>query len=289
MDGSIYRSYDQETLNKLYDNRNRFPDTDERKAAQSKGSDEAKADYECRLDIRYGDGDADVLDIYLADGNGPHPVHVFFHGGYWKSNTKDDFGFAAKPFVPYGITTVVAEYPLIPSVRMDTLIDRCRASLEWTWRNAERFGGDQNNITISGHSAGGHITAMMMQTDWPSYGEGLPKDLIKGGCSISGVSDLEPVRLSSQNDDMQLGEKEAADFSPLFMDPIHPGPLLAVAGNLEGDEFVRQTSDLAEAWSAKGMNVECWIMEEKHHFTTINQYLDPESELSSAVRGLAGK
>ncbi|MGY9019861.1 MAG: alpha/beta hydrolase [Alphaproteobacteria bacterium] len=289
MDGVIYRDYNQESLDIEYNNRGRFPDTADCKAAQVVGSDEAKAEYECRLDVKFGEGETDLLDIYIAEGDGPRPIHVFFHGGYWKSNTKNDFGFVAKPFVPHGLTTIVVEYPLIPSVRMGTLIDRCCASMEWVWRNADSFGGDKNNITISGHSAGGHITAMMMQTDWPSYGDGLPKDLVKGGCSISGVSDLDPVRLSFQNDELQFSPEEAAEFSTLFMDPKHAGPLLAVAGGIEGPEFIRQTTELADAWSAKGMDVKGWIMEGKHHFTTINQYLDPESELSRAVRGLTGK
>ena len=288
MDNAVFRDYDQKALNYEYDNRGRFPDTADCKAAQVIGSDEAKIEYECRLDVRFGAEETDLLDIYLAKENGLNPIHVFFHGGYWKSNTKNDFGFVAKPFVPYGITTIVVEYPLIPSVRMEKLIDRCRASLDWTWRNAESFGGDRENITISGHSAGGHITAMMMQTDWSNFASDLPENLIKAGCSISGVSDLEPVRLSFQNDELQFDSTEAAEFSTLFMDPKHPGPLLGVAGGIEGPEFVRQTTELMEAWGTKGMDVNCWIMEGKHHFTTINQYLNPESELSRTVRGLIG-
>ena len=284
---AVFQTYDQDTLDKAYDNRGRFPDTADCKNAQSVGSDEAKAAYENKLDVRFGDGEADLLDIYFGEGTGPRPIHVFFHGGYWKSNTKNDFGFVAKPFVPHGVTTVVAEYPLIPSVRMGGLIDRCRAALEWVWRNADSFGGDRDRITISGHSAGGHITAMMLQTDFPSYGDGLPKDLVKAGCSISGVSDLEPVRLSFQNDELQFSAEEAREFSTLFMEPAHSGPFLAVAGGLEGEEFIRQTTALAEAWSAKGMDVECQVMDGKHHFTTINQYLDAESELSRKVRGMA--
>jgi arylformamidase len=284
---AIYRTYDQESLDRAYDNRGRFPDTADCKNAQSAASDVAKATFENKLDIRFGEGAADLLDIYFGEGTGPRPIHVFFHGGYWKSNTKNDFGFVAKPFVPHGVTTVVVEYPLIPTVRMGGLIDRCRASLEWVWHNSENFGGDRDRITISGHSAGGHITAMMMQTDFPSYGDGLPKDLVKAGCSISGVSDLEPVRLSFQNDELQFSADEAREFSTLLMDPAHPGPLLAVCGGLEGEEFIRQTTALAEAWAAKGMEVESWVMEGKHHFTTINQYLDPDSELSRKVRGMA--
>lgn len=285
---TVFRTLDQQALDAAYDNRGRFPDTDDCKKAQSVASDEAKAAYERKLDVRFGDGATDLVDIYFGQGTGARPIHVFFHGGYWKSNTKNDFGFVARPFVPHGVTTVVVEYPLIPSVRMDRLIDRCRASLAWVWRNAESFGGDRNKITISGHSAGGHITQMMLQTDFPSYGEGLPKDLIKAACSISGVSDLEPVRLSLQNKELQLTADEVRDFSTVNMAPKHPGPLLAVVGDMEGDEFIRQTTDLAEAWSEKGMKVEGWVMEGKHHFTTINQYLDPDSRLSRKVREMAG-
>lgn len=285
---TIYRTYDQEALDAAYNNRARFPDTDDCKNAQSVASDEAKAAHENKLDVRFGNGESDLLDIYFGEGTGPRPIHVFFHGGYWKSNTKRDFGFVARPFVPHGITTVVVEYPLIPTVRMDGLIDRCRASIDWVWRNSESFGGNRDNITVSGHSAGGHITQMMMQTDWPSHGNGLPDDLIKAGCSISGVSDLEPVRLSLQNAELQFPEDEAREFSTLFMDPIHKGPLLAVCGEMEGEEFCRQTTALAEAWSSKGMDVECWVMDGKHHFTTINEYLDPNSNLSRKVREMAG-
>ena len=287
MDGLIFRDYDQITLDKEYDNRGRFPDTEDCKNAQAAGSDEAKAQYRHRLDVPFGNGKTDLLDIYSPDKSEDTPIHVFFHGGYWKSNTKDDFGFVAKSFVPYGITTVVVEYPLIPSVRMGTLIERCCASIEWVWNNADKFGGDRNRISISGHSAGGHITAMMMQTDWTSYGTDLPKNLIKGGCSISGVSDLEPVRLSFQNHELQFSVEEANEFSTIFMEPVHPGPLMAVVGGIEGDEFIRQTIDLAEKWSAKGMKVNPWVMEGKHHFTTINQYLDAESKLAQSVRSLS--
>ena len=248
---AVFRTYDKEALDWEYNNRGKVPDTEACKAAQAAASDEAKAEFECKLDVRFGDGDTDLLDIYFGQGTGARPIHVFFHGGYWKSNRKDDFGFVAKPFVPHGITTVVVEYPLIPSVRMATLIDRCRASLEWVWRNAESFGGDRDRIGISGHSAGGHITSMMMQTDWQSYGEGLPKDLIKAGCGISGVNDLEPVQLSFQNDELQLTDEEVADFSAVTMDPAHPGPLLVVAGEDEGPEFIRQSEDLADtSWDA---------------------------------------
>ena len=94
------------------------------------------------------------------------------------------------------------------------------------------------------------------------------------------------MRLSFQNNDLQFSPEEAAEFSTKFMEPVHPGALMAVVGGMEGEEFIRQTIELAEKWSAKGMKVEPWVMEGKHHFTTINQYLDAESELAQSVRNL---
>ncbi len=284
----VFRSYDQEALDWEYNNRGKVPDTAECKAAQLAGSDEAKAQFNAQLDERFGDGDTDLLDIYHAAGDGPRPVHVFFHGGYWKSNTKNDFGFVAKPFVPHGITTVVVEYPLIPSVRMATLVDRCRAAMQWVWRNAGKLGCNPDNITVSGHSAGGHITAMMASTDWSAYDSALPQNLVKAGCAISGVYDLEPVRLSFQNDDLQFSPEEAAEFSPVLMKPGRVAPLLLPVGGDEGPEFIRQSEDLAAAWSAQGKDISAMVMPGKHHFTTINEFLDPDSTLSNTVRTQIG-
>lgn len=285
---TVFRGYDQKALDWEYNNRGKVPDTEECKAAQIAGSDEAKASFHNLLDHRFGPGDTDFLDIYHGHAVGPRPIHVFFHGGYWKSNTKDDFGFVAKPFVPYGVTTIVVEYPLIPSVRMGTLIERCRAAMSWVWHNAADMEGDPGNITVSGHSAGGHITAMLASTDWPAYEDDLPANLVKAGCAISGVYDLEPVRLSFQNDDLAFTAEEAAEYSPVLMKPGHVAPLILPVGGDEGPEFIRQSEDLAAAWSAQGRDIKAWVLPGKHHFTTINQYLDAESDLSKAVRDQIG-
>lgn len=149
---AVFRDFDQKALDWEYNNRGRVTNTPELKAAQSAGSDQAKAQFNTRLDVPFGPGATELVDIYLPDGDGPHPIHVFFHGGYWKSNTKDDFGFVALPFVPHGAVVVVVEYGLVPVVSMEELIRQCRAALAWTWHNAQDFNGDRDNITISGKS-----------------------------------------------------------------------------------------------------------------------------------------
>jgi arylformamidase len=288
MNDLVYGTYDQERLDAEYNNRAKVANVDDYKAAQVVASDRVRETASARFDLAYGNTADERLDLYMADGAGPHAVHVFFHGGYWKQNHKDEFGFVAQPFVGHGVTVAVVEYSLIPSVRLAELIRQCRASLAWVWRNAASFGGDPNRISISGHSAGGHITAMMMATDWPAFGADLPADLVKAGCGISGVYELEPVRLSFHNAELGFTDDEARAFSPVSLEPKGGGRLLLTVGGDEGPEFIRQSNDLAAAWSAKGVDVRAEVLPGENHFSMMNQYIDPDSTLSRAVRELAG-
>jgi arylformamidase len=284
----VFRNYDQKALDAEYNNRAKVPDVERYKDAQAKGSDEAQRRFECRRDVAFGPGATERLDLYLPNGAGPHPIHVFIHGGYWRSNHKEEFGFTALPFVPHGAIVAVIEYALIPSIDLAELIRQCRAAIAWTWRNASTFGGDPARITVSGHSAGGHLTAMMMATDWPDFAADLPADLVKAGCGISGIYDLEPIRLSFHNEILGFTAETVQRFSPVLLPPKSRGPLLLPVGGLEGYEFVRQSEDLAAIWRGIGIDARAWVMPGHHHFSTINEYLKPESELARAVRAQMG-
>lgn len=285
---AVFRSYDQKSLDAEYNNRAKVPDVEDYKAAQARGADEARRRFDCRLDVPYGPGATERLDLYRPTGTGPYPVHVFIHGGYWRSNHKEESGYTALPFVPYGAIVAVVEYALIPTVDLGELIRQCRAALTYLWRNVGDHGGDPDRITVSGHSAGGHLTAMMMATDWPAFAAGLPADLVKAGCGISGVYDLEPIRLSFHNDILHFTPETVRRFSPVLLPPKCRGPLLLPVGGLEGYEFVRQSEDLAATWRATGIDARAWVMPGHHHFSTVNEYLKPESELSRAVRTQMG-
>ena len=140
------------------------------------------------------------------------------HGGYWRSLDKQHFSFVARGLQPAGVLVAVINYALIPTVDMDELVRQVRASVAWLHRNVAALGGDPDNITVSGHSAGGHLTAMLLSTDWPAFA-GLPADLVKAGCGISGLYDLEPIRLSvpERNPRAHDGDGEAEQPGP-------PGP-----------------------------------------------------------------
>lgn len=288
MDDAVFRDYDQDTLDAEYNNRAKVPDTQDYKDAQERASDAAKAALDCRLDIAYGPSPDELVDLYPATGPEPGPVQVFFHGGYWKQNHKDEFGFVAPPLVAAGAAVVVVEYALVPGVDIDELVRQCRAAMAWVWNEAAGFNGDADRIHVSGHSAGGHLTAMMMATDWPAFRPGLPRDLVKTGCAISGLYDLEPVRLSFQNDELHFTPDQVARNSPMLMEPAGGGTLLLPVGALEGPEFIRQSEELAAIWGATGMDVQARVMDGHHHFSIINEMIDPTSELSAAVRGQMG-
>jgi len=280
----IFRGYDREMLDREYDNRRKVPDFADYFARYASESAATRREFECRLDVPYGPGPGETLDIFPA---GPSaPIQLFIHGGYWRAMDKADFNYVARAFRPAGAAVVVINYALVPAVGMDELVRQCRASVAWVHRHAGSFGGDPERLFISGHSAGGHLVAMLMSTDWRAWG--LPADVIKGGSGISGLYDLEPIRLSYLNRDLGLGPEQARCLSPVHLPPERSGPLLLPVGGLEGPEYHRQTDELARAWWKRGLPCEVMDMPGLNHFSIVAQLGDPASELARAIRRQMG-
>ncbi len=290
-ENDIYQGYDQAGLDAQYNNRARVPEhTDIHDAYQAQG-DAVLADFDARLDISYGPSAEETLDIYLpktgpaggalADGM---PVNVFLHGGYWFSRHKNDFRFLARGMVPSGAALVVVNYALVPSVDLDELVRQCRAAIAWTHQNAAGFGGDPERIFVSGHSAGGQLTAMMMSTVWPAFADHLPANVIKGGCALSGIYDLTPMPLSYMQETLQFTPDQVARNSPITLSPSTKAPLIVGVGGDESEEFLRQSQAFAEQWGTPG-GIECWLMtlDDINHFTILGEFADPKSVLTQAV------
>ena len=208
---------------------------------------------------------------------------VFIHGGYWRSMDKADHNFPALAFVPAGIACVAINYALAPGVDMDEIVRQCRAALAWVYRNAASFGGDPSQIYVSGHSAGGHLTAMMMATDWPAEAEDLPRDLVKGGCPISGLYDLEPIRLTYLNEDVRLDDAQTSRHSPMFLAPMGVRWMIITTGALESSEFHRQQAGLVERWRDRGIAATTVDSPNRHHFNVVSQLAEPASPLFVAL------
>lgn len=281
MGPSVFRGYDRAGLDREYDNRAKVADSTEWLARYARESERARAELRGRLDVPYGGHPGERLDIFPAPGPGPAPVHVFIHGGYWHRLDKADFSFVARALVPAGAATVVINYALIPTVDMDELVRQCRASIAWVWRNAASFNGDPGRIFVSGHSAGGHLVAMLAATDWGAFGA--PADVLKGGCGISGLYDLEPIRLCYLNDVLALTPDAARRHSPVHLGPPRAGAWLLAVGGLEGPEYLRQTEDLAAAWRGRGLACRVAVLPGHHHFSIMGELETAKSELSRAL------
>jgi arylformamidase len=287
MGETIFLGYDREALDREYDNRGKVPGYQEYLERYTRLSAETRETMPARLDLRYGPAPGETLDLFLPAGGGPAPVHVFIHGGYWRALDKADFSFVARGLQPAGVLVAVINYALIPSVDMDELVRQVRASAAWLHRNAAAFGGDPDRITVSGHSAGGHLVAMLMATDWGAFA-GLPQDVVKAGCGISGLYDLEPIRLSYLNDTLGLTVEAARRNSPVHLVPERAGPLLLPVGAREGDEYHRQSETMAAAWRRRGHAAEILDLAGHDHFSIITELEGPGTPLSRAILAQAG-
>jgi arylformamidase len=284
MGETVFFGYDQAALDREYNNSGKVPNAAELIAWYPAESARTRDALPARLDLRYGPKPGETLDIFLPEVDGPWPVHVFVHGGYWRSLDKSDFSFVARGLQPAGILVAVINYALIPAVDMDELVRQVRASVAWLHRNVAALGGDPARITVSGHSAGGHLVAMLMSADWAER-VGLPFDTIKAGCGISGLYDLEPIRLCYLNQTLGLTMEAARRNSPVHLVPRSAGPLLLPLGAKEGDEYHRQTESLAAAWRRRALDVEVMDMDGHDHFSIIMELGDHRTPLSRAIQG----
>lgn len=200
------------------------------------------------IDMPYGDDPGERLDFFPAMQRSS-PLLVFIHGGYWRSLDKSDFAWIAPPFVNHGVSVALLNYGLAPATPMEEIVRQMLRAHAWLYRNGDRLGFDPNRICLVGHSAGAHLTAMMMAAIWPAFGADLPADLVKGGLAISGIYDLEPLRHAPFiRADLGLDAKRARLLSPVHMPPATGRPLYTAVGALESGEFRRQTALIGKAW-----------------------------------------
>ncbi|MEM1271814.1 MAG: alpha/beta hydrolase [Bacteroidota bacterium] len=281
---TIYKSYDQKELDAQYNNRAAVPDFERIVDGWRAMSAASRARLSHVLDLPYWSNARERLDVFPA-GPGA-PVHVFFHGGYWVAMDKTVFHFIADHFVSNGITTVFANYPLAPKAHMDQIVRSCRRALLWVWERIAFYGGDPERIFVSGHSAGGHLTAMLMATGWSALHPAAPQSLVKGGLSLSGLFDLEPIRLSYLNKRIGLDEDTARRNSPIYHLPAGAAPLLLAVGEHESEEYHAQSDALQRAWLPYGLTVERVTTDADDHFSILSRLSDPAGTLFKAYQFL---
>ncbi len=230
--------------------------------------------------LAYGTGERNLLDVFTPQGASPDggwPTLFFIHGGYWQRLWKDDWSVIAKPFVENGFAAVIAGYTLCPQTTIRGIADEIETAVAHVWNHAHDLHIDRERIALAGHSAGGHLTAWCMTTDWTS--RGLPNAPFVSATSISGLFDLEPLVPIYLNDALKLSNAEALAMSPAYRKRRVDCPFTACVGGAELEEFHRQNKLIGTHWN----DVNEWTLADLNHFTIIDQLTRADSELFAHI------
>ncbi|HEX2932116.1 MAG TPA: alpha/beta hydrolase [Candidatus Binatia bacterium] len=280
-----YKGFGQEELEYQYNPRvsvPEFPELAKIRAAQARRVRETAKSW---LNVPYGSSARELLDIYAAEKPGG-PVLVYIHGGYWRSGSKEDNCNFVPTFTKRGATVVLVEYDLCPQVTVSDIARQTRSAIAWVYKNIVRYSGNPAKLFVSGHSAGGHLTAMALAHDWTK--EGLPADLIKGAVATSGVYDLDMVTKISVQEQVCMTPEIAKLNSPFLHRPLVKCPLVVAVGGDEPKGWQQMSQDYFNFCRENGMNVEYLIEPGANHYTMSERLLDDSRPLTKAMIKLMG-
>ncbi len=261
---TLYRGMDRAALDAAYNNAAAVKDSAQIVAGWEARGARLRAAHKDSMDLRYGKDERNRIDYFPARRDGP--VLVFIHGGYWQARAKEVFSFVAEGPLAWGINVALVGYTLAPQKRLDGIVAEISSSLDWLKASVPMLGGHEKQIFVSGWSAGGHLTAMAMR-----------HAAVRGGLAISGIYDLEPMRLCYVNDKLRLDEAEAKRNSPGRTDK----PLTIAYGAAELPELRRQSEDYAKLLGTRAVGIpDC------DHFSVLEQLASPHGALTALARKL---
>jgi arylformamidase len=270
-----------------YNNRARVPEHPEIFARWSRDAaayrERMKAEENAELGLAYGTSERQKVDLFFPEATGHTPLALFIHGGYWRGLDAATHSHVAAGLTSRGVAVAVAGYDLCPNVTIGQIVNQIRTACLFLWR---RFG---QRLMVYGHSAGGHLAACMVATDWKKFDPKAPADLVPAGYAISGLFDLAPLIHTAMNADLRLDETEVARVSPLNW-PVAAGRAFdAVVGAQESAEFLRQSRIVADAWREKGVETRYEEVAGTNHFTVVDPLSDPASAMTARCAALAAR
>ncbi len=268
-----------------YNNRARVPEHAEIFARWTREGaayrEQAAAEKRAQLGLKYGPGARHTIDLFAPQGAGAAPLALFIHGGYWRSLEPAMFSQMAAGLNQRGVTVAIAGYDLCPQVSIATIVEQMREACLFLWRRLRQ------PMMVYGHSAGGHLAAAMLATDWTARDVAAPARLARAGYSISGVFDLTPLVHVSMNADLRLDDAEARRVSPLFWPAPKGTTFDSVVGALESAEFLRQARIIADEWSKAGVAARYEAIAGTNHFTVLDALTDADSAMVARLAKLA--
>jgi arylformamidase len=264
----VFLGYSQEQLDRVFDQSAWAPRMKELEEGLASASAAVRRQTPPRTE-RYGESEAEVLDIFAPPGARNAPVMVFVHGGAWIRSTKDDASFPAPIFNGRGAIYIAVNYASLTSVRMPEMVEQCRRAIGWVIRNATNIGANPQQVFLSGHSAGAHLSGCMLTTDWGA--RGMTANPIRGALLLSGLYELHPVVLSSRRAYVHLTEDEVNDLSPIrHLHRVKP-PITIISADEDSPEFQRQSKVFAAALDAMGLLATHEILFNANHFEEVQQ------------------
>ena len=242
---------------------------------------ETTKEARAEIGLKFGPSPRQTIDLFKPKGGADGPLVLFVHGGYWRSLEPSSFSQMARGMNAHGVTVAVSGYDLSPQVSIGQIVEQTQAACLYLWKKLNR------RIMVSGHSAGGHLAACMVATDWKALDKDAPAELAPIGYAISGLFDLAPLMHLATNADFKLDATEARRISPLFWPLVRGKMLDAVVGGDESSEFLRHSKSIADGWRERGAITRYEALPGLNHFTVCDPMTDPNSAMTKRLVELA--
>ena len=268
MAAKVFLDYDQEALDRAFDQKAWASNGAETLEHYKALGEQARASFPCRLNLQYGAGPDEFLDLFPA-GPAPAPVHIHIHGGGWRLQRKEDASHAAPAITQAGMHYVAPDFSALPGRRLPEVVDQSARAVAWVHQHARELNIDPDRIFMSRHSSGGHVCAVLLTLDWSKYG--LPQDVIKGGLCISGMYDMEPVLLSARRSYVELDPQEARTLSPVATHADISCPVSIAYAQGDSPEFIRQAWQFADVLKAARQPCELIQVPNTNHYEIIGR------------------